>query len=110
MLGKHHSKETKQRMSCSLLNRVISEEERAKKSLLVKGENNPCAKLIWEQVREIREKYIPYKYSSCKLAKEYGVSEEAIRRIVNNLTWKEEIIEDNKDIIEEKEECLLSDI
>jgi hypothetical protein len=44
-------------------------------------------KLTLDQVREIRAKYIPRKYSIDKLAKEYGVGYTCIQRIINNITY-----------------------
>jgi len=52
-------------------------------------EQNGRALLTEEQVIEIREKYIPYKYSAKILAKEYNVSESCITHILNNTSWKE---------------------
>lgn len=53
-----------------------------------KGEKNGMAKLTKEQVIEIRKKYIPYKYSTCKLAKEYNVSQALIYYIIKNKIWQ----------------------
>jgi hypothetical protein len=53
------------------------------------GEENGRALLTKEQVLEIKQKYIPYKYSAKKLSKEYGVSESCITHILNNTSWKE---------------------
>ena len=53
-----------------------------------KGEANGRAKLTDDQVREIREKYVPWKYSTYKLAKEYGVSYPHISDIINRKRWK----------------------
>ena len=36
-----------------------------------------------DQIKDIRQKYIPYKYSISKLAKEYGVSRSTIYNLVN---------------------------
>ena len=44
-------------------------------------------KLTLDQVREIRAKYVPRKYSTYKLAKEYGVGYTCIYRIINNITY-----------------------
>ena len=44
-------------------------------------------KLTLDQVREIRAKYIPRKYSIDKLAKEYGVGYTCIYRIIKNITY-----------------------
>ena len=54
-----------------------------------KGERVNTAKLTWEQVREIRKRYIPFKVSTVKLGKEYGVSDSAIGAVVGNKTWRE---------------------
>lgn len=51
------------------------------------GEKNGSHKLTEAQVIEIREKYIPYKYSTCKLAREYGVHHSEIYRIVKYINW-----------------------
>lgn len=53
-----------------------------------KGEKNGQHKLSEEQVREIREKYIPYKYSVYKLAKEYNVSKSTIGYVVTYKRWQ----------------------
>jgi hypothetical protein len=37
----------------------------------ISGENNPNVKLTWDQVKEIREKYIPRKYSYKKYSNYY---------------------------------------
>lgn len=59
-----------------------------KQILGMSGENHYNCKLSHVQVNEIREKYIPRKYSSYKLAKEYGVCRQQINRIVNLLDRK----------------------
>lgn len=53
------------------------------------GEENGRSLLTKEQVLEIKQKYVPYKYSAKKLAKEYNVSESCITHILNNTSWKE---------------------
>ena len=57
------------------------------KTILI-GENHQNSKLTEQQVLEIRTKYIPYKYSSIKLANEYNVSDRLILKIINNKLWK----------------------
>ena len=57
-------------------------------NLYVKGELHSKSKLTQQQVNDIRLKYIPYKYSSYTLAKEYGVSRKNINNIINNKIWK----------------------
>lgn len=54
----------------------------------VSGENHYRAKLNEQQVKMIREKYIPYKYSTLRLAKEYGVVNSTIGCIIHNRSWK----------------------
>jgi hypothetical protein len=53
----------------------------------VLGEDNPCAKLTYEQVREIRRLHVPGKYGYKRLAAEFGVSWEAIRNIIKGYAW-----------------------
>ena len=53
------------------------------------GEENGRSLLTKEQVLEIKQKYIPYKYSAKKLSKEYNVSESCITHILNKTSWKE---------------------
>jgi hypothetical protein len=60
----------------------------AKYFRLSHGENHPHSKLTENQVREIRAKHIPYKYSAAKLAKEYGVAQISIKRILNRRFWR----------------------
>lgn len=50
--------------------------------------SNDRAILSIEQVREIRTKYIPYKYGIPKLAKEYNVSNKCVENILYRNTWK----------------------
>ncbi len=53
-----------------------------------KGELNPNSKLTQKEVNEIRDKYVPFKYSTKKLAEEYKVSQSCIKHILNNSSWK----------------------
>lgn len=53
-----------------------------------RGELNGSAKLTEADVIEIRRRYVPYKYGSPRLAKEYGVTKGAIEFIVHGHTWK----------------------
>ena len=52
------------------------------------GIKNPQHKLKEQEVLEIRQKYIPYKYSQRQLAKEYNIDQKQICNIVNYKTWK----------------------
>lgn len=53
-----------------------------------RGEKNYNSKLTKEQVLEIREKYVPKKYSLRRLAREYGVSNSQITRIIDQTSWR----------------------
>lgn len=53
-----------------------------------KGTEFPQSKLTEQQVLEIRSKYVPYKYSTVKLAKEYNVSNVLIGNIIRREVWK----------------------
>ena len=39
------------------------------------------------QIIQIKTKYIPYKYSAAKIAKEYNVSRSCIEHIINGNSW-----------------------
>jgi hypothetical protein len=62
--------------------------DRDKKGRVNRGENRPAAKLNVEQVKEIRRKYYPYKYSLAKLAKEYEVDLSTVHAVVTRKGWK----------------------
>lgn len=51
-----------------------------------RGERASTSKLTWEQVKKIRGEKGDYR-SRKKMADEYGVSEQTIRRVINNKTW-----------------------
>ena len=53
-----------------------------------KGDLHPRAQLTTLQVKDIRQKYIPYKYTLQQLSKEYGVSHKLICNIIYEKTWK----------------------
>ncbi|MEK5104348.1 NUMOD4 domain-containing protein [Cytobacillus sp. FSL M8-0252] len=59
-------------------------------SSLLKGEENINAKLSEMQIRYIRENYIPKdrEFGTRALSKQYGVSQNAISKIVNYKTWR----------------------
>lgn len=54
----------------------------------VKGEKHWCAKLTEEQIKEIKQKYIPKVYTQQMLADEYNVSRSTIKFILKGKTWK----------------------
>jgi hypothetical protein len=70
--------------------RDINNKDRAAKgrSAPVHGEYNGHAKLTAEQVIDIRQRYIPYKVSYTDLGIEFGVSQDAIYRIVKRKNWR----------------------
>ena len=51
------------------------------------GRNNRNAKITWSIAREIREKFIPRKYTCKMLANEYNIHHHHVWRIVNNWCW-----------------------
>lgn len=53
-----------------------------------KGEKNGSVKLNEVQVVNIRRKFIPYRYSQRKLAREFGVGLTTIQNILWRRTWK----------------------
>ena len=69
-------------------NQPDNERDKVKDGTHARGERNGCCKLTEQQVRDIREKYIPHKYSTHKLAKEYEISQSQIKMIINNKSWK----------------------
>jgi hypothetical protein len=52
------------------------------------GEEHPRAKLTWEQVAEIRAKYVKNVYGIPKLAKEYGVGWSTVADILDGTHWQ----------------------
>jgi hypothetical protein len=54
------------------------------------GERNQGAILTWEQVREIRARYVFRKVTAKMLAAEYGISSDSIEKIIRRETWREE--------------------
>ena len=53
-----------------------------------RGEDQGTAKLTEENVREIRRTYFPYKMSSPKLAKQFGVDHKTILNIIHDKIWR----------------------
>ena len=88
--GKIRSAETKAKTSATLTGRVRSDETKAKISAGLKASlsTSKISKVTEAQVLEIRSKYIPHKYTSVKLGKEYGLEARTIMRIIKRITWK----------------------
>ena len=58
-----------------------------RKGCLRRGESHPAARLFEEEVRCIRRRYAEGGTSCHELGRKYGVSHEAIRKIVRKATW-----------------------
>lgn len=66
--------------------------DKVRKNRQTKGEQNGRAKLTWEQVREIRKRYRrnSRKSGTVALAREYGVTNALIGKIIRNELWPED--------------------
>ena len=55
----------------------------------IKGENNGTSKLTWDDVKYIRENYIPYsrQFGSRAMARKFNVRHVTILSVLNNGTW-----------------------
>jgi len=78
----------KNRLNPPRKNKIHTKETKEKMSISRSGERCWCAKLTKKQVEEIRLKYVPFKYSTYKLAKEYNVAKSTIEAIINYRSWK----------------------
>lgn len=56
----------------------------------LRGENSGSSKLTYRQVRRIRIRYREGRSSQAELAERYGVTQSAVKNIVNNKTWSKE--------------------
>lgn len=54
----------------------------------IQGSRNPNAKMSWDKVVEMRERYRPYKVSVRRLASEYGLSVQQTFDILKGRAWK----------------------
>ncbi|MGG2111786.1 NUMOD4 motif-containing HNH endonuclease [Lysinibacillus pakistanensis] len=54
------------------------------------GENNRNAKLTLENIKEIRETYVPYskEFGAKQLAKRFGITSKTVGRIIRKELWK----------------------
>lgn len=84
------SDETKRKISESRKGKKASTETKQKFSEKRKGEDNSNSKLTWEQIREIRRKYVPRKYTQVMLSREYSVGVKCIQDIILRIHWKQE--------------------
>lgn len=95
------SEDHKLAISKALKGRILSKESRKQQGETFKknykkenhpcygitGEKHPTSKLTQRQADEIRQKYVPHKYTQPMLAKEYDVSVMTISQIVYNKTY-----------------------
>jgi len=79
MKGKLHSEETRLKISKSRIG-------------ITAGENNPKAKLTWEIVRQIREKY-KLGFTKISISRDIGISASNIEKIINNKSWYDTLYE-----------------
>jgi predicted DNA-binding protein YlxM (UPF0122 family) len=66
----------------------VVKRKKIRKSGPSRGEEHYFTTLTKKDVLEMREKYIPYKYSVYKLAKEYNVSPTTVNQIILRNRWK----------------------
>lgn len=68
---------------------VINQRDRIKNGTHQFGEQNPAAKLSWEQVRLIRRLNPATEKERIKVGQRYGVGEENVRKILEGRSWRE---------------------
>lgn len=59
-----------------------------RKGRLAVGERAGRARITAAQAAEIRTRYIPHKVSTVKLGREYGISHETVRAIIQGRSWR----------------------
>jgi hypothetical protein len=62
--------------------------DRVERNRQAKGESIAVSKLTEEQVKDIRRRWVPRKFTRKQLAAEYGVSIDLIHKIVNRILWR----------------------
>lgn len=65
---------------------IHTKEHRLKLSLEVSGELNPSAKLTWEDIKDIRRRYVALEKPGV-LLREYGITDAMLSRIILNRNW-----------------------
>ena len=94
MYGKKMSEESRKKMSEAHKGHKFSIAHKIKigkahKGLPgARGERHGLARLTEKQVKEIRQKYVPYQITARMLAGKYGVSVSNIHSILYNMAWK----------------------
>lgn len=86
--GKIVSDETKLKMSMVKMGKPMPKETKDKLSVSHKSEDSSKAKLTWEDVNQIRYKFLKENISIKDLTKEYDVSRWTIYNILKEKTWK----------------------
>lgn len=81
----YHGKNNGKKRTAEMRNRN-SEAQKARTDN--KGEAHHMAKVTNIIVQEIRDRYVPRKYSARELAKEYGLSKTTVLDIINRKIWK----------------------
>jgi len=56
---------------------------------ILRGERHPASKLTWKMVEEIREIYKTGKHTQRELAKRYEICRDTVKKVINNLIWKD---------------------
>jgi len=93
--GHQHSEVTKAILSNKKmgnkgrLGKPHTESTKAKLKIAHSGNKSSSAKLTWEDVRSIREKYAGGKYTQQELADEYGITLGTINPLLKHKTWIE---------------------
>ena len=90
-IGYKYSKTTIEKLSGknnSNYGKTMDSITREKISKSLSGENSPAAKLTWQIVESIRDKYKSGLYTQVKLSKEFNTSRRNIRNILTNQRWK----------------------
>lgn len=87
------------------LNYEVHESTKKRMSVAIKKRNecgkSPNARLTWNEVKNIRKKYLSGEYTRKLLSKEYDMTEDAIFYIIRNRSWKDDKwYEENKNLID----------
>ena len=88
--GKKFSRSHLQNMKSAGTNswNKLSKNEQRERILKTSGENNPCAILTEQQVKNIRLDYATNQYTQKQLADKYKIKLHHVRDLVNRRTWK----------------------
>lgn len=86
--GKHHTKETKQKLSNAHSGKILSKEHKKSIGDAQIGEKSHYAKLTWTEVNEIRRLYEEESWTENMLIEKFGMSQGAINKIVRYKTWR----------------------